>query len=311
MDFRKEQNMNFLGKLKLKREKSNIIFEDIINEWMKNKKSKVKKSTYSNYQYMINKHLRSYLSKKKLNELEKYDFNEFVEILNQKLGPKTVRDIICILKSILYYAEDKYYCKFKINKIILPKLATDTITVFDKKEKQKIEDYCIKKNTNKELGILICLYTGLRIGELCALRWENIDLGKRIIYVKHTLERIYNDEMKCTKIIIDKPKSKTSVRAIPISNKLYEILKSTKTTHHNSDFFLSSDSEKYIEPRNYENTYKIILKKCKIEPHKFHCLRHTFATDCIEVRNGCKIIKRNIRTFKCKYYNEYICTFFI
>ena len=115
------------------------------------------------------------------------------------------------------------------------------------------------------------------------LKWKNIDLAKRSIYVKSTLERIYDEELKRTKIIIDRPKTQTSIREIPISNKLYIILKQQKKKHKDEDFFLTGKKDKYIEPRNYQYIYKQVLNKNKIKDHKFHCLRHSFASECVNV----------------------------
>lgn len=98
------------------------------------------------------------------------------------------------------------------------------------------------------------------------------------------LQRIYNEEMNNTKIIIDTPKSKKSVRNIPISDKLYEILKPLNKKFNPEDFFLTGNAEKYIEPRNYQHAFKDMLRKSKIKTiYKFHTLRHTFSSNCIEV----------------------------
>ena len=103
----------------------------------------------------------------------------------------------------------------------------------------------------------------MRIGELCALKWENIDLDEKNIYVKQTLQRIYNKQTGKTEVIIDTPKSTCSVRAIPINNKLYGILKPLRKKYKQEAFFLTGFKEKFIEPRNYQNIFKAILKKCK------------------------------------------------
>lgn len=219
-----------------------------------------------------------------IKELEKYDYLEFIDELNQYYAPKTVRDILVKLKSILYYAQDEYDLKVKINKMVGPKLDSEPLVILSKREKGKLEKMCFKQNTLKSLGIIIALNTGLRIGELCALKWKNIDLEKREIRVKETLQRIYDDEQKKTMIIIDTPKSKKSVRNIPISNKIYEKLVPLKKKYKDSDLFLTGDSEKYIGPRNYENAFKDLLKMSKLKrKYKFHITRHTFATNCIEV----------------------------
>ena len=275
--------MNILEIIKRKKANITLSFNDVVEEWLSYKKRMIKKSSYSNYEYMINKYLRPYLQEKKIIELERYNFNDLINELNLELAPKTVRDIICVLKSILNYIENEYGGKIKTKKIIAPQLDVENIIVFSKGEKRKIEEYCTKYNDLKEIGILICMNTGLRIGEICALKWKDINLEKRIIYVQATLERIYDEKLNKTKVIIDKPKTKNSVRQIPISNKLYNILKPLKKKYEDDDFFLTGESERYVEPRSYQYIYKKILKKCKIHPHKFHCLRHSFASECINV----------------------------
>lgn len=127
------------------------------------------------------------------------------------------------------------------------------------------------------------LNTGLRIGEICALKFKNIDLERRIIYVENTMQRIYDKNTGKTKIVITEPKTRKSEREIPISNKLYEVLKPLKKIYKNEDFFLTGESGKYVEPRNYENIYKNILKKSNVKTNNFHVLRHTFASNCVEV----------------------------
>lgn len=269
--------------LKRKRESNSIDFEQVVEKWLEYKKMNIKKSSYSNYEYSINKYLMPYLQGKKMIELEKYDFNNLINELNIVLAPKTVKDITGILKSILHYGEKELNYNFKIDNMKLPKTNVEKINVFTKTEKNRIEKCCVQSNDIRKLGILICLNTGLRIGEICALKWKNVDLDNRVLYVKATLERIYDEKLKKTKIILDKPKTKTSIREIPISKKLYIILKPLKKLYNDEDFLLTGRKDKYIEPRNYQYVYKNVLKNSKVKNHKFHCLRHSFASECIEV----------------------------
>lgn len=282
--------MKILEIIKRKKASMTIDFEKLADKWLEYKKRNIKQSTYSNYKYVINKYLMPYLQGKKISELEKYDFNELVDDLFIELAPKTVRDIVCILKAILCYTEDEYNCKLKTDKIKAPKQDINDIEIFNKAEKNRIEKCCIASNSTKELGILVCLNTGMRIGEICALKWKNIDIDKRIIYVNSTLERIYDEQLKRTKIIIDKPKTKKSIREIPMSNKLYNILKPLKKIYKDEDFFITGKSDRFLEPITYRYTYKKVLKKSKVKKHKFHCLRHSFASECIEVGMDVKAV---------------------
>lgn len=258
-------------------------FEDIAKEWLESKKKKIKKSTYFNYEYKIYKYLMPTFCNCKVRKLKKYDYAEFVEMLEEEYESKTVRDILNVLKAILKYANNKYNCQIKYENIELPKLENKKLKILTKREKNKIEKHCLKEKSLRSIGILICLNTGIRIGELCALKWKNIDFSERTIYISHTLQRVYSQKNKKSKVIIDKPKTDSSIRTIPMSNKLYEILKVMKKEYDSESFLLTGKEYKYIEPRTFQNSYKEILQMLKIKPYKFHILRHTFATECVEV----------------------------
>lgn len=262
---------------------SRIYFENLANEWIQSKKNLIKESTYYNYMYIIDKYLMPELKKMNLRKLLSYNYSEYIDKLSETLSNKSVRDATNVLKAILKYAESEYNCKVDLKTLIPPKLQIENLKVLSKKEKKKIEKYCLAENSLRSIGIIVCLNTGLRIGEICALKWEDIDLDQKLIYVRKTLQRIYKEDENNTKVVINAPKTQKSVRTIPITNKLFQILQPMKKQYKKEDFFLSGDSEKYIEPRNYQYMYKIILKRSKIKTYKFHILRHTFATDCIEV----------------------------
>lgn len=255
-------------------------FEVVTEEWLKYKKNTVKKSTYYNYSYSVAKYLYPSFAGKNITKIKNY--NNFIEELSDTLSPKTVRDIVTKLKEIINFYEEEHNTKLNIKKMSLPKMNKKEIQILSNKEKQKLEKYCIEQNSLKSLGILICLNTGLRVGEVCALRWENVDFETRRIHVEKTIERIYSKEENKTIVIIDTPKSITSVRTIPINSKLYNILKQIRGKSKKTDFVLTGSSEHYVEPRNYQYHFKEILKRSKVKKYKFHTLRHTFATNCIE-----------------------------
>ena len=270
-----------LKKILNKKGNEEMNFERISAEWLEYKRNNVKESTYYNYMYNIERYLKPFFNQRNIDEILNY--NDFIQELKEKYALETIKRIVNVLKSILNYYQDEYNVILKTKKITLPKTEKRKVKILSHQEKEKLEKYCLEENTLKSLGIIICLNTGLRIGEICALKWKNIDLEEKSIYVEQTMQRVYIKQDKKSKIIIDKPKSSYSIRTIPMNKKVYNILKSIQKNYNENDFLLTGDSEKFVEPRNYQHNFQIFLKNSKIKHYKFHCLRHTFATACIEV----------------------------
>lgn len=257
--------------------------ETVIEEWLVFKKISIKESTYFRYIYIINQYILPYFQNMDMEQLVQYDFNRYVENLLKFLSPISAKNVLGIFKSILKFSQKKYNFRFNFDFIAIPKSHTEELRVLSKTEKKKLEKYCEKSNTLRDIGILICLYTGLRIGEICALKWDCIDLDKHCIRVKKTMQRIYNKNDKKSVVKEDIPKTQKSIRSIPISTKLYNILKPIKKNFSKNCYFLTGSETNYIEPRNYQYMFKKCLEECKIKNFHFHQLRHTFATDCINV----------------------------
>lgn len=268
-----------------------ITFYEIINGWLTYKYNSVKESTYFKYKYVIEKYLFPKLKTKTIRELLKYDFNNFICTFNT-LDKTTIKMLITILKSVLKFAERKYDIDFKTDLIKFPKKNKTDLQIFTDKEKQKLISYCYKDNSLKSIGILMSLYTGMRIGELCALKWENIDLKEDTITVTKTLQRVYANNS--THILIDSPKSNSSIRKIPINKKLHNLLYTVKKLddYDAQCYFLTGLKDKFIEPRNYQYTFKQILQKINLPVYNFHILRHTFATDCININMDVKSLSK-------------------
>jgi len=252
-----------------------------INLWLNNAKIKNKKSTYSNYQYTIKSRIIPKFARVKKKAITLEIINQFTsDLLSEGLVEKSVKDILIILQQILKYGN------IHID-IPMPKVPKKEIQIFEKDEQAKLEENLLKNLNETTFGIYFCLYTGLRIGELCALQWKNIDLKNKKMKVKKTLIRIKNlDEnaKKKTIVIIDEPKSTSSIREIPIPDFLISML-SQLSMEVTPETFLVSGNEKFVETRTYFNRYKKILNQIDLEIYNFHALRHTFATRCIE--NGC------------------------
>ena len=140
------------------------------------------------------------------------------------------------------------------------------------------------------LGILLCLFTGIRVGELCALSWDNISLNDNTLYISQTAQRLQKQipEGKQTHIIVASPKSRAANRTIPISNTLLGLLKQYPLEQ--TGYFLSGSSAEIVEPRRIQYRFHKVLKECGLERKNFHVLRHTFATRCIEANIDIKTL---------------------
>lgn len=196
------------------------------------------------------------------------------------LSPKTVEDILIIIKSMLKFG--KFYAHLELHRIKIKKEDKKPHTL-PKMAQARLHQFLANNTDYIKAGILLSLHTGIRIGELCALRWDDIDLEEQTVHIKRTLQRIQisSDEgsVNKTKVVITSPKSKNSIRAIPIPNFLTAILRKFKNTTNN---FLLTGSTKYMEPRALHNHFKKCLKQSSVADLNFHSLRHTFATNYVE-----------------------------
>ena len=257
--------------------------KEIIELWKMDKKQYVKKSTYSAYVLLIENHLIPYFGNKR--EVDDNNVQEFVFIkLKQGLSQKTIKDILIVLKMILKYGVKNRYLNYCEIDVKFPtQRENENLEVLNRANQRKIMDYIEENFTFKNLGIYICLCTGVRIGELCALKWSDIDAENGVIYVRKTIQRIYivDEGKKRTELVIDTPKTKNSIRDIPMTSDLHKLLKSLKKVV-NDNYYVLTNEEKPTEPRTYRNYYKRLLKRLGIPLLKFHGLRHSFATRCIE-----------------------------
>ena len=204
---------------------------------------------------------------------------------NGGLSEKTIKDITIVVKGSIKKGINEGKIKHIELSFNYPRNDKEkSIYILTKQEQKKITNYVLNNCTSKNIGLLISLYSGIRIGELCALQWKDIDFKNNKLYISKTVQRIYiKDKNECiSKIIITSPKTKNANREIPINKEFLEILKKIKSDKNN---YILSNSDKYIEPRTYRKYFNKILKELKIKQFNFHSLRHTFATNCISL--GC------------------------
>lgn len=165
------------------------------------------------------------------------------------------------------------------------------IEVLSRSNHRKVISHIQENFTFRNLGIYICLCAGMRIGEICALKWEDIDTENGIISVKKTIQRVYmiEGEERYTELILDSPKTKNSIRDIPMTRDLLKLLKPLKRIVNNNYFVLTNEA-KPTEPRTYRNYYKQFMQEIGVPILKFHGLRHSFATRCIESKCDYKTV---------------------
>lgn len=266
-------------------------FSQIVELWKVDKKLYVKKSTLSAYILLTENHLLPEFGNS--SEIEEEQVQKFVfQKLEHGLSQKTVKDILIVLKMILKFGAKNKWIQFTPFQIQYPTLRENQqIEVLSRTHQKKVMNYIQEHFTFRNLGIYICLSSGIRIGEICALTWEDVDTDNGIIHIRKTIQRIYiieNGERR-TELLLDSPKTKNSIREIPMSRELLRMLKPFKKIVNPTFFVLTNDS-KPTEPRTYRSYYKNLMRLLEIPEIKFHALRHSFATRCIESKCDYKTV---------------------
>lgn len=259
-----------------------LTVRDAAEQWLTSAKLRVKPASYANYANIVCKHILPQLGGEYFSSLTTQKLNSFIQNKlqygrldrNGGLSAKTVRDIMRVYRSIEHYASQEY--GVKPTNFTMPKVEKKQLDVFSCIERKRLEQYLLHNLTNTNLGILLCLFTGLRVGELCGLTWGDIDFSQKTLSVKRTVQRI--NKRGSSEVIIGSPKSKTSIRTVPIPQFLLDLLLQKRK---NGKIFLVSGTEKPTEPRTVQYRFKAVLKDCRMRSVPFHLLRHTYATVCI------------------------------
>lgn len=260
--------------------------------WTDDKRQYVKRSTISAYLLILENHINPEFGDEY--GLKEEDIQDFaMKKLRQGLSRKSVKDILTVLKMVLKYGV-RYghldsYTDWAVR--FPTESGTRSLEVLARTDQKKIMDYLMSHFTFRNLGIYICLCTGLRIGEICALTWSDIDIERGTIHIRRTLGRIYvlEGERRHTELIFNTPKTRNSMREVPMTRNLMKMVRPLKKVV-NGDFFVLTNSDRPIEPRSYRNYYKSLMAQLNIPPLKFHGLRHSFATRCIESKCDYKTV---------------------
>ncbi len=252
----------------------NITITELIAEWLGSIKNQVKPCTYQKYECVCRNHIISDLGTIAVRYISRFTIMSFTErLLEKNLSAKTVNDILIVLGLALKYVQETY--SITVPKINYVKEHQKEMRVFSVQEQQVITEYLLQQIDIHKFGVLLALYTGMRIGELCALRWD--DITDEYIIINKTMMRIKSEQGK-TEVKIGSPKSESSNRIIPTPKCLLPMINQFR----GNGYVLSNDKLKYTEPRLMQIKFGKMIDECNIEKANFHALRHTFATRCIE-----------------------------
>ncbi len=262
--------------------KNKETLNSLIDKWLEGKKGRIKSSSYSRYLQLIETHIRKDIGKINKNKISTELINNYLKekLENGKLNGKgglsknTVYDISLILKQV--FKEND----LNIKMMVVSKTIGKGKNLYTH-DKEKLEKYLCNLTSNDSIGIMLSLLLGLRESEVCGLKWEDIDIENKVINIRRIISRVKSfDTKNKTETIITIPKTKNSIRELPIPNKLINVLKEAKEKV-NGNFYLLTGKQKFMDTRTYYNHYKKILKKLNLDGYTYHDLRHTFATNCV------------------------------
>ncbi len=290
MDIEKTLKIQSKENFQIKSISDKKILKSVSIEWLESLKPSLKESSIIKYRNILMTYILPHFEEKTIDSISRDDIIKFSNELllsggrkGTGLAPKTVISIMFVIKSIFKYAS--IIGDYDITHIseVTVKQSQKQMRILSMMEQKNLSDYLLSNLSLINLGIIVFLYTGIRIGEICALKWADISFDEQYIFVHQTMQRIqiYEEKEQKTKILISTPKSNCSIRKIPIPNVIFEFIVSAKCK--SNTYFLTGYKDVYVEPRTMQNHFKTVIKNSGIEKANFHSLRHTFSTRCIEL----------------------------
>ena len=254
-------------------------------EWLETVLLYCKQSTYVKYHNIVHKHIIKELGNLIISEIETNTLSIYCQQkqFNDKLSSKSVKDILSVIKQIFKYASNSgAVINCDVSNVSV-KSNHEEVSIITNFQLRKLIDFLTTHINHVNVGILLSLYTGIRIGEVCALKYDDLNIENRILRIDKTMQRIqnFNGKSNKTDIIISSPKSSCSLREIPIPQSLVNIIIENEL-YSKSSYLLTGEKDRYIEPRTLQNKFNKIASSCGIDNVTFHMLRHTFASNCIE-----------------------------
>lgn len=260
-----------------------ISFREVCRLWKQEKKRYVKTSTMAAYSLIIQNHLEPRF--KSLNDVTARSVQKMVDSkIKDGLNVTTVKGMLIVLKMLVKFGEKHGWIAHRIIEVKFPtprmQRQTDVLSVC---EEQRMLDYLSSHPGKYNLGLQLCLFTGMRIGEVCALKWEDVDIKTGTIRIRRTVHRIYvvDDGPKRSELTLDYPKTAGSYRDIPVISDLAVILSEYSKGSIDKCFVISGQTNP-TEPQTMRNHFKKVASVLGLSMRRFHGLRHTFATRCVE-----------------------------
>ena len=248
-----------------------ITVNKMYHEWLDAVGNRIKASTLANYMNKFEKHILPEFEKVLCTDLTAGRINAFInKKLSEGLSASYVRDIFTVFKTMLKYAQEEYGFRLALKNVVLPKIERRQVEKIGDKQQKKLVSYLKENMSLTSFGIMLSLFMGLRIGEICGLKWNDVDFTHKTLNIRRTVQRICiaNGDRK-TKIIISTPKSATSFREIAIPDIL---MKYFEMFRDEADHFILSGKDKPTEPRTMQYRYKKILHHAGVENHNYHIL---------------------------------------
>ena len=269
-------------------------FIQVATLWKTDKRQWIKPSTYAEYVYHLNKHILPFFSKPEAVPITEDTVQQFVHHLRAKgLSLNTIRDSLMVLRMIFKFGVKRGAWPHQEFNVHFPNdvKTNRNAPVMPPSDQKVLLEYIQRNFSFRNLGILICFHTGLRIGEVCALQWQDLDIENGVVHITKTVQRLWlsDGEEKVNSLTIHSPKTATSTRDIPISMSLMKIVRPLRKVMDPAAYVISN-SRTPLEPRYYRDYFHRLQKQLGLQPVRFHALRHSFATRCIESKCDYKTV---------------------